>query len=179
MRGDWAWNLFCCGTVRGDDQAVMGVSLGAMALLVCPPGHKDIRSWLQVRELRGEDLKSRLMSPKIALTPHTPFPPVNCPQTHPWSWYLMVLWPPQPGGFSQASSDVRWILGENAGELGLLVWALCAFSGPWGWDLTPTRVFWRCTPTRDGANLLLVAAHVASQLLDAGAPKEKAKDAVM
>ena len=82
----------CCGTMRGDKKAIMGVSLGAMALLVCPPSHKDIRSCrLWVRELRDKDLKSCLVSPEIALTPHTPFLPVRCPQSHPWSWYLIVL----------------------------------------------------------------------------------------
>ena len=78
--------------MRDDNKALMGVSLGAMALLVCSPSHKDIRSCrLQVRELKDKDLKSCLVSPEITLTPHTPFLPVSCPQSHPQSWYLMVL----------------------------------------------------------------------------------------
>ena len=85
------------------------------------------------------------------------------------------MWPPQPGGFSQASSDVRWILGEDAA----LGQGPLHFFWPMGLGLDPHAGFLTAHTHQRQSESSLVAAHVASKLLDAGAPKEKAKDAVM
>ena len=85
------------------------------------------------------------------------------------------LWPPQPGGFSQANSDVRRILGEDAA----LGQGPLHFFWPMGLGPDPHAGFLTVHTHQRQSKSSLVAAHVASKLLDAGAPKEKAKDAVM
>ena len=130
------------------------------------------RCWLQARKQWGEDLNS-LAGPEISFFPHTHLPSVS--HVHiPGAGASpgLVASPAQEDSVRIAVMSDSF-LGEGEGLVLALGW------GPWlflngshtgAGTEHPGAFPGMCTPTRDEANLLWVAAPKASQLLSPGAP---------